>query len=133
MGHPKLALLPHFIILLKYNSSSRTTVLHSLGKCCNKLPILTDIEDRRLKRVFKKLGLGGYFKVPVVLDSRTFRRCFALDRDEMSSSGGDNTGGKSVDGAATAAGDKGKSLHSRDEHLRSESPRDGSVEYIGTI
>ena len=115
MGHPKLALLSHFIILLKYNSSSRTTVLHSLGKCCNKLPILTDIEDRRLKRVFKKLGPEGYFKVPVVLASR----CFALDRDEMSSSGGDNAKIKSVYGAATAASDEGKSCQSRDEHPHS--------------
>ena len=83
---------------------------------------MTNTEDRRSNRVFKKLGPRGYFKVPVVLGSRAFQRCFALDRDEMLLSGGHNTGSKSVDGEATATGDEGESRHSQDEHPRSESP-----------
>ena len=40
-----------------------------------------------------------------------FKKCFALDHAEMSSSGGDNAEGKSVDGAAASMGDEGDSHH----------------------
>ncbi|GFS35777.1 aminopeptidase P1 [Actinidia rufa] len=58
------------------------------GKQCNKVPVLSEIEDERFRRVFEKIGEGGHFKIPVVLDSRTFHKYFALGRVEMSSSGG---------------------------------------------
>ncbi|PSS08094.1 UBX domain-containing protein [Actinidia chinensis var. chinensis] len=67
-------------------------------KCCNELPILTDLEDWRSRRVFRKLRLRGFFKVSVVLNSKTFERCFALNRERMVSSGGDNAEDKSADG-----------------------------------
>ncbi|GFY96460.1 hypothetical protein Acr_11g0007660 [Actinidia rufa] len=44
------------------SSSGPEIMEHTLGKCCNKLPILTDLEDWRSRRVFKKLRLGGFFK-----------------------------------------------------------------------
>ncbi|GFY95327.1 hypothetical protein Acr_10g0007120 [Actinidia rufa] len=68
-------------------------------KRCKKLPILTDIKDWRTRRVFKKIGPGGYFNVPVVLNSKTFQKYFAFDRERMSSRGEDNAEGKSADGA----------------------------------
>ncbi|GFZ06968.1 hypothetical protein Acr_18g0011380 [Actinidia rufa] len=71
----------------------------------NKLPILTDTEEERTKKVLDKIGPGGYFNVPAVLDSRTFRRFVAPSRAEMSSSGGDNDA--SGDGAVAASGDEG--------------------------
>ncbi|GFY90892.1 hypothetical protein Acr_07g0010880 [Actinidia rufa] len=86
----------------------RDYIVYSLGrgKCCNKLPILTDVEDRRLKRVFKKLGLGGYFKVPVVFSSKMFEKCFALNRKGMASNSGDNSEDNSVEEATNARTDK---------------------------
>ncbi|GFZ01041.1 hypothetical protein Acr_14g0006760 [Actinidia rufa] len=60
----------------------------ALGKRCNKMPALSKIEDERFCRVFEKIGEGGHFKIPVVLDSRTFPKYFAPGRVEMSSSGG---------------------------------------------
>ena len=68
---------------------------------------MTDTEDRRTKRVLKKLGPGGYFKVPIVLDSKEFKKGFALDHGEMSSSGVDNAEGKTVDDTIASVGDEG--------------------------
>ncbi|GFY91190.1 hypothetical protein Acr_07g0013860 [Actinidia rufa] len=108
------------------------TCLYCPGKRYNKLPILIDIEDRRTIRVFKKIRSGGYFNIPVVLNSKTFHKYFALDREGMLSSGGDNAEGKSTNGAATS-GDEGESRHSQDEQPRSDHSQDSSIEYIGTI
>ena len=113
MGHPRSALLSHFIVLLKYNSSPRTNNCSSFSK--QMMQQATHIDRHRrleVEKGFQEIGPRGYFKVPVVLSSRAFRRCFALDRNEMWSSGGDNAGSKSVDGTAVAAGDEGESCHS---------------------
>ena len=90
------------------------------SKHYKKIPILIDTENRRTKWVFKKLGPGGYFKVLVVLDSKAFKKYFALDCAEMSSSGRDNAKVKSVDGVAISTGNKGESRHFRDEHPRGD-------------
>ena len=109
------------------------------GKCCNKIPILINTEDRRISRVFKKLGPIGYLKILVVIGSREFQKCFALDSQGMASSGRDITEDKFVDGmvvvvvVVVVVGDEGESRHSRDENPRSESSRDKTIEYIGTI
>ncbi|GFY87854.1 spermidine synthase [Actinidia rufa] len=100
-------------------------------KRCNKLPLLTDTEEARTRRVLKRIGLGRYFNIPDVLDSRTFHRFFVPGRGEMSSSGGDKD--TSRDGAVAVLGDEGESLRLRDESPQNESPRDESVEYLGII
>ncbi|GFZ14659.1 hypothetical protein Acr_24g0008490 [Actinidia rufa] len=82
---------------------------HGATQRCNKLLILTDLEDQRFKRVFRKLGLGGFFKVSSVLTSKTFERCFAPDRKGMAFNGRDNVEDKSVYGVAVVAGDEGNS------------------------
>ena len=108
---PQVSLASRLMILLKCISSPRTNQVFFIlsGKHCNKIPILTDIEDWRTKRVFEKLGQRGYFKVPVVLDSEAFKKCFTLDLDKMLSNDRDNVEGKSVDGINTLKGDKGES------------------------
>ncbi|GFS38362.1 hypothetical protein Acr_00g0057040 [Actinidia rufa] len=45
------------------------------GKQCNKVPTLSEIEDKRFHRVFEKIGEGGHFKIPVV--PKTFHKYFA--------------------------------------------------------
>ena len=92
------------------SSSSRlklTRILLSSGKRCNKLPIPTDTEEERTKKVFKKIRLGGYFDVPIILRSRTFCRFFAPGRAEMLISDGDDN--KSGDG--TSSSDVGEYCH----------------------
>ena len=129
MGHPRSALLSHFIVLLKYNSSPRTNNCSSFSK--QMMQQATHIDRHRrleVEKGFQEIGPRGYFKVLVVLSSKAFRRCFTLGRDEMSSSGGDNVGSKSIDGATTTAGDEGESHHFRDECPWSESPQDELVE-----
>ncbi|GFS43627.1 hypothetical protein Acr_00g0086100 [Actinidia rufa] len=59
----------------------------------------------RTRRVLKKIGPGGYFNVPDVLDSKTFHRFFAPSRGRMSSSGEDKD--TSGDRAVAASGDEG--------------------------
>ncbi|PSS08034.1 Ribose-phosphate pyrophosphokinase [Actinidia chinensis var. chinensis] len=100
-----------------------------VGKCYNKLPILTNIKDQRRRRVFRKLGSGGYFKVPVVLGSKTFQKYFAIDHKGMSSSGGDNAEGNSVDDVAVL-GDKGMSKRISLKPRRWMSPRMDEVSNI---
>ena len=80
------------------------------------------VRKLEVKEGFQEIRARGYFKVSVVLGSRAFRRCFALDRDKISSNGGDNAESKFVDGEAAIASDEGESRHFRDEHPRSESP-----------
>ena len=79
------------------------------------------------------MGLGGYFKVLVVLTSRVFLKCFALNHAEMSFSGGDNAEGNSMDDATAFVGNEGVSRHSQDEHPWNDNPQDESIEYLGTI
>ncbi|GFZ17514.1 ubiquitin carboxyl-terminal hydrolase-related protein [Actinidia rufa] len=74
----------------------------------------------------------GAPQVPVVLGSKTFKKCFALGSERMVSSGGDNAEDELVGGAAVVAGDKGESHHSQDERPRNDHSRDDSVEYLGT-
>ena len=123
-----------FLIILFFSSISfrlRLINVHFLGKRCNKLPILTDTEEKRSQKVFKKIGPGGYFEVPIILDFKTFHQFFARGHVEMSSNDGDND--KCRDGAIAASGDEGESRHSRDVHPWRESPQDDSIEYMGTI
>ena len=93
-----------------------TNVLLFSGKRCKKLPVLTDLKERRSRKVFKKIGPRGFFLVKVVLSSRAYRRCFTLGHKKMASSDRDNAKDKPTDGAARVAGDEGESHHSRDEH-----------------
>ncbi|GFY92804.1 hypothetical protein Acr_08g0012000 [Actinidia rufa] len=81
------------------------------GKCCNKLPLLTDTKEARTRRVFQKIGPGGYFNVPMFLTPKTFHRFFTPSCGEMSSSGGDKDA--SGDGAVAALGDDDESFLER--------------------
>ena len=53
----------------------------------------------------------------------------------MSSSGEDNVEDRVEKSVGTVAfmGDESESRHTRDKHPQSKSPRDESIEYIGTI
>ncbi|GFS40735.1 hypothetical protein Acr_00g0070220 [Actinidia rufa] len=92
------------------------------GKQCNKVPVLSEIEGERFHWVFEKIGEGGRFKIPVVLDSRTFHKYFASSRVEMSSSRGSTAEGEirveaedDIRGGAVAfVGDASESSHSKD-------------------
>ncbi|GFS41640.1 hypothetical protein Acr_00g0075480 [Actinidia rufa] len=55
------------------------------GKQCNKVPVLSSTEEERFHQVFKKIG-ERRFKIPVIMNSRTFYKYFAPGRVEVSSS-----------------------------------------------
>ena len=101
----KSALFLHFVIFLKYTISLWANKhLFPPGKCYNKRPFLTDTEEQRLQRVFKKIGPGGYFDVPTILRSRTCRGFFAPGHVEISFGGKDDN--KSKDGITTSSSPK---------------------------
>ncbi|PSS07223.1 Glyceraldehyde-3-phosphate dehydrogenase, testis-specific like [Actinidia chinensis var. chinensis] len=62
----------------------------TLGKSCNALPALTEVEAKRTAEVLGKIELGGYFDVSKVLGFRSFKKHFAVGCMEISTSGGDN-------------------------------------------
>ena len=71
---------------------------------------MTNTEEKRSQKVFKKIRPRGYFNIPVVLDSRTFHWFFAPGRAEMSSSGRDSD--KFGDGIVVVLDNEGESRHS---------------------
>ncbi|GFZ16759.1 hypothetical protein Acr_26g0000290 [Actinidia rufa] len=75
-------------------------------KRCNKLPILTNLEEQRFNKVLKKIGSRGFFPIMVVLGSKAFCKCFAFGRKKMVSSGGDNAEDKLTKGATQVASDE---------------------------
>ncbi|GFZ01917.1 hypothetical protein Acr_15g0005260 [Actinidia rufa] len=83
-----------------------------LGKSCNKLPTLSEVDAKRTETVFGKIEPGSYFEVSKVLGSRTFRKHFAAGCTALSTSGGDNT----------TSGDDGEFV-----------TREDLVEYLGVI
>ncbi|GFZ15877.1 hypothetical protein Acr_25g0002860 [Actinidia rufa] len=112
-------------------------------KRCNKVPALSKTEDERFRRGFEKIGEVGHFKIPVVLDSRTFHKYFAPDRVKISSSSGGTTegdiGGEAegdIGGGAVASASTGnvsESSHFKDVPRPEVLSRDDSVEFIGII
>ncbi|GFS32483.1 hypothetical protein Acr_00g0022940 [Actinidia rufa] len=81
-------------------------------------PVLSPTEEERFCQVFEKIG-EGYFKIPVILNSRTFYKYFILGRVEVSSSGGGmvdgDIGGKAegdIRGEADVVGPAPSSLSS---------------------
>ncbi|GFS34987.1 hypothetical protein Acr_00g0037160 [Actinidia rufa] len=68
-----------------YGSISR------LGKRCNRLPILSSTEQKRLDEILDLLVGGDTFKIMDVLESKSFHRCFKSTPTSMASSGGDNS------------------------------------------
>ena len=72
---------------------------------------MTDLEEQRFSKVFKKLGSGGFFSIKVVLGSRAFRRCFALDLKKMAFNCGDNAEDEPEEGTVLVAGNENESHH----------------------
>ncbi|GFS33948.1 hypothetical protein Acr_00g0031420 [Actinidia rufa] len=95
----------------------------ALEKSFNKLSALTENEAKRTAEVLEKIGPGGYFEVSKVLGSKTFKKCFARDRMEVSSSGGENN----------TSGDEGESRLYQGDLQRGSPSRSNSVEYLGVI
>ncbi|GFS32620.1 hypothetical protein Acr_00g0023540 [Actinidia rufa] len=65
--------------------------------------ISTNTEEERTRKVFDKIGPGGYFNVLIILDFGMFFQFFALDYAVMSFSGKDNDA--FGDGTVAALGD----------------------------
>ncbi|PSS07222.1 Proline--tRNA ligase [Actinidia chinensis var. chinensis] len=108
-------------------------------KQCNKVPVLSPIEEERFRQVFEKIG-GGHFKIPVILTSRTFYKYFSPGRVEVSSSGSGvaegDIGGEAegdIREAAALASHASESSYSTGVSRPDVPSREGSVEFVGTI
>ncbi|GFS32283.1 hypothetical protein Acr_00g0021730 [Actinidia rufa] len=77
------------------------------SKRCNKLPVLSTTEQKRIDKILESFSGGNFFTIKEVLESKSFRRCFKLDSKSMASSDGDNGEDILTDGASLVAGDEG--------------------------
>ncbi|GFS34998.1 hypothetical protein Acr_00g0037230 [Actinidia rufa] len=97
---------------------------------CNKLPVLSTIEQKRLDRILDSLLEGDTFKIKEVLESKFFRRCFRPAPKSMASSGRDNGEDVLVGRAAPVVGDEAmsKKISLKKLALMAGDPRASSVE-----
>ncbi|GFS31863.1 hypothetical protein Acr_00g0019600 [Actinidia rufa] len=104
------------------------TVPRSWGtpsKHCNGLSRLFEGELERFGEVASLVEEKGFYSVPVLLESKSFRRSFGLPKPMASRTVGDD--------APTSPGDMGEFRHSRDELSRGGPFQDSLIEFIGTI
>ena len=109
----------------------RTNILACfLNKHCNNLPRLYDDEPKVFEEIFKSVEKSGRFFIPVLLESRSFRRVFVSPGSmALGTVGEEHPRG----GAPSSSSDAGESRPSN-EHVRQQSPsRDDSVECLGSI
>ncbi|GFZ06591.1 hypothetical protein Acr_18g0007610 [Actinidia rufa] len=109
------------------------------GKQCNKVLVLSPTEEERFRQIFEKIG-EGHFKLPVILNSRTYYKYFAPSRVEVSSSSGGMAEGDisgeakgDIRGEAATAGHASESSRSIDVSRPDAPSRENSVEFVGTI
>ncbi|GFZ18369.1 hypothetical protein Acr_27g0001080 [Actinidia rufa] len=101
-----------------------------VDKHCNNPPRLYGDESKVFKEIFKSIENTERFSVPVLLESKSFRRVFVSPGSMASGTAGEN---RPSGEAPSSSGDVGESQNSH-EHARRQSPsRDDSVECLGSI
>ncbi|GFZ18491.1 hypothetical protein Acr_27g0002300 [Actinidia rufa] len=97
----------------------------------NNPPRMYGDEHKIFDQIFSSIESQGCFSIPVLLDSKSFRRIFVSPRSMAF-----GTVGKVCpeDGASSSSSDAGESRPSRDEHIQRDShSQDESVEFLGVI
>ncbi|GFZ00595.1 hypothetical protein Acr_14g0002300 [Actinidia rufa] len=99
-------------------------------KHCNNPPRLYDDETKVFEEIFRSVEKSGRFSVPVLLESKSFRRVFVSPGSRASRTAGDNLPRGE---APSSSSDVGESQNSH-EQARQESPsRDDSIECLGSF
>ncbi|GFY84577.1 hypothetical protein Acr_03g0013510 [Actinidia rufa] len=99
-------------------------------KHCNNLPRLYGNEPKIFEEIFRSVEESGRFSVPVLLDSKSFRRVFVSPGSRASSTVGDNLPSKE---APSSSSDVGESQNPHEQARRESPSRDDSIECLGSF
>ncbi|GFY93717.1 hypothetical protein Acr_09g0001630 [Actinidia rufa] len=99
-------------------------------KHCNNPPRLYGDKTKIFEEIFRSVEESGRFSVPVLLESKSFRRVFVSPGSRASRTAGDNLPSGEVPSSSSDVGEF-QNLH---EQARRESPsRDDSIECLGSF
>ncbi|GFZ13018.1 hypothetical protein Acr_23g0014030 [Actinidia rufa] len=99
-------------------------------KHCNNLPRLFGDETKIFKEIFRSVEESGRFSVPVLLDSKSFRRVFVSLGSKASRTAGDNLPSRE---APSSSSDVGESQNPHEQARRESPSRDDSIECLGSF
>ncbi|GFY87156.1 hypothetical protein Acr_05g0007950 [Actinidia rufa] len=99
-------------------------------KHCNNPPRLFDDEMKVFEEIFRSVEESGRFSVPVLLDSKSFRRVFAFTGSRASRTAGDHLpSGEAV----SSSSDVGESRNPHEQARRESPSRDDSIVCLGSF
>ncbi|GFY98626.1 hypothetical protein Acr_13g0000270 [Actinidia rufa] len=99
-------------------------------KHCNNPPRLLDDEMKVFEEIFRSVEESGRFSVPVLLDSKSFRRVFASPGSRASRTAGDHPpSGEAV----SSSSDVGESRNPHEQARRESPSRDDSIVCLGSF
>ncbi|GFS41690.1 hypothetical protein Acr_00g0075820 [Actinidia rufa] len=99
-------------------------------KHCNNSPRLYGDEPKIFEEIFRSVEETGRFSVPMLLDSKLFRRVFGSPGSRTSRTAGDNLPSRE---APSSSSDVGESKNPHDQARRESPSRDDSIECLGSI
>ncbi|GFY85493.1 hypothetical protein Acr_04g0002310 [Actinidia rufa] len=101
-----------------------------VDKHCNNPPRLYGDEPKIFEESFRSVEESGRFSVPLLLDSKSFRRVFVPPGSRASRTAGDNLPSKE---APSSSSDVGESQNPHEQARRESPSRDDSIEYLGSF
>ncbi|GFZ08215.1 hypothetical protein Acr_20g0000230 [Actinidia rufa] len=99
------------------------------NKHCNNPPQLYGDEPKIFEEIFRSVEESGRFSVPVLLDSKSFRRVFVSPGSRRRTAG-DNLSSKE---APSSSSDVGESQNPHEQARRESPSRDDSIECLGSF
>ncbi|GFZ03473.1 hypothetical protein Acr_16g0000970 [Actinidia rufa] len=99
-------------------------------KHCNNPPRLFDDEMKVFEEIFRSVEESGRFSVPVLLDSKSFRRVFASPGSRASRTAGDHPASGE---AVSSSSDVGESRNPHEQARRESPSRDDSIVCLGSF
>ncbi|GFS40521.1 hypothetical protein Acr_00g0069090 [Actinidia rufa] len=99
-------------------------------KHCNNPPRLYGDEPKVFEEIFRSVEQSGRFSVPMLLDSKSYRRVFVSPSSRASRMVGDNL--LSIE-APSFSSDVGESPNPHEQARRESPSRDDSIKYLGSI
>ncbi|GFS34119.1 hypothetical protein Acr_00g0032350 [Actinidia rufa] len=101
-----------------------------VDKHCNNPPRLYSNEPKVFEEIFRSVEQSGRFSVPVLLDSKSYRRVFVSPGSRVSRTAGDNLSSRE---APSSSSDVGESQNPHEQARRQSPSRDDSIECLGSF
>ncbi|GFS29095.1 hypothetical protein Acr_00g0005340 [Actinidia rufa] len=100
------------------------------NKHCNNPPRLYGDEPKVFEEIFRSVEKTGRFSVPVLLDSKSYRRVFVSPGSRASRTAGDNLPSGDT---TSSSSDVGESQNPHEQARRESPSRDDSIKCLGSI